>query len=107
MCWKEIAICPIYQENLLKLINVKDISVEDCLSAAEDTCMQSRFEDAVKNNALPQYWVDFLNGVSSIYPVTPDFQLPFCTYINEGQKTQHNLLNASQIIELLNYWTAV
>ena len=52
-------------------------------------------------------WFDFLNGVSGINPVTPDFQLPFCTYINEGQKTQHNLLNASQIIELLNYWTAV
>ena len=73
-----------------KLINQKDISVEDCLSAAEDTCMQSRFEDT-----LPQYWVDFLNGVSGINPVTPDFELPFCTYINEGQKTQHNLLNAS------------
>ena len=95
------AICPIYLEDLLKLTNEKDISVDDCLSAAKDTSMQSLFEAYVENNALPQYWVDLLNDVGCIDHVTPDSELPFCIYINEGQKTQPNLLNASH--KLLYY----
>lgn len=92
---------PSTRKTLLKLINEKDISFDDCLSAAKDTCLQSLFEAAVENNALPQYWVDLLNDVSCIDPVTPDFELPFCIDINEGQRTQHNFLNTSH--KLLNY----